>query len=224
MSTSLGLGIAQGQRRGSHGDHSSVAFSPKGSPGKVFISDNVQNFSSPSTRGIYDSLQQERHQSRSQSEVVKGNNHHIFLHSLSSSENSKTVQSAFNNSSKSNLFVQAFAPATFPSLSSTVGHATPSKGNVDGLESMYGFESIQSRPNGDADSWTPQRKDHLKGLNLAEEASPFESFTRPVGLYQGHTSNSSHESSHRQTIAGRQQNHSDVFAMDAMQQIGRAHV
>lgn len=70
ISTSVGLGIAQVQRRLSHGDHSLVAFSPKGSPGKVLLSNNGMNFSSPPARGIYDSLQQERHQSRSQSEVI----------------------------------------------------------------------------------------------------------------------------------------------------------
>lgn len=68
--SSVGLGIAQGQRRGSHGDYPSVAFSPMGSPSRKFAHEGILNSTSTPSKGLFDVSQRERQRSHSQPEMM----------------------------------------------------------------------------------------------------------------------------------------------------------
>jgi hypothetical protein len=69
--TSVGLGIAHSQRRGSHGDHPNVAFSPMGSPLRKFAHNGILNSSSTPSKGLFDDLQHVRQRSHSQPEPME---------------------------------------------------------------------------------------------------------------------------------------------------------
>lgn len=70
----VGLGIAQGQRRGSHGDHQLAALLPMASQGRIFPTEGSLAPSSTSAKGLFEVLQSDRQRANSQTET---NDHQV---------------------------------------------------------------------------------------------------------------------------------------------------